>query len=127
LEQIDRAEFERRAKTIGQELAQLIPSAHPDAAKIVPYLSDIPALWIQLSWEEQRGILSALFSGIYMDRESRIRRVVAPAPFDTLLGLPEDGIWLPGCWTEHIQGSWSGVHSATAGPTWHGALSPEVN
>lgn len=96
LEQIDQAEFERRAQTISQELSRLKPSAHPDAAKIVPYLGDIPAFWKQLSGEEQRGILSALFSGIYVDRESRIRRVVARAPFDKLLGLPEDGILLPG-------------------------------
>ena len=96
LGQIDRARFEPQAQAIDRELARLQPSAHPEAAQIAPHLGDFAGLWPQLTPEEQRGLLRVMFSELYVDRDAQIRRVVARAPFDKLLGLPEDGLVPPG-------------------------------
>jgi hypothetical protein len=49
-------------------------------------------IWRNMTDPEKREVLGAIFDALYFDREGRLVRAVAYAPFDRLLGLPEDGM-----------------------------------
>lgn len=84
---IDRSEFQTQALRIENQLAQLKPSAHPDASVFLPLLKDFPALWAQLPPERKRVLLGIMFEGLYFDGQGRLKLVQAHSPFDRLLGL----------------------------------------
>ena len=89
---IDKVELERRLRAFEHEAQTLNPATTAEALLLRPYLDDFGAMWLQLSPEEQRGLLAIMFNSLYVDADARIRRVVAYSPFDQLLQLPEDGL-----------------------------------
>jgi hypothetical protein len=54
-------------------------------------LDDFGALWRQMTLTERRAILQAMFTGLYFDAQTQLKKVAAHDPFDRLLGLAKNG------------------------------------
>ncbi len=86
---LGRAQAIQKISQINAQLRRLHPSAHPSAATLIPQFKDFSKLWRQLEPIEQRGLLTAMFTGVFFDAQGRIRLTLANSPFDALLGIED--------------------------------------
>ena len=86
------AQAQRQTLALQRELQRLQPASQPDAAGILPRLSDFPKLWTELEPMEQNGLLRAVFTDLFFDAHGQLRFIAANSPFNVMLGLPADGL-----------------------------------
>jgi len=73
-------------------MARLRPSANAEASPALALLDDFASLWQRLTPAQRKGLLHIMFAGAYFDG-TQLVKVVANAPFDKLLKLPDrDGV-----------------------------------
>jgi DNA invertase Pin-like site-specific DNA recombinase len=84
---ITQAEYEEAYLRINRYLQQFKPSVRPEAREIIPLLQNFTGIWHQMTLTERRAILQTMFTGLYFDAESQLRKAAANSPFDRLLGL----------------------------------------
>jgi hypothetical protein len=84
---ITQAEYEEAYLRINRYLQQFKPSVRPEARGIIPLLQNFTGIWHQMTLTERRAILQTMFTGLYFDAESQLRKAAANSPFDRLLGL----------------------------------------
>jgi hypothetical protein len=87
---LNRSQAIEKISQINAQLRRLQPTAHPAAALLIPLLQDFSTLWQRLEPIEQRGLLKAMFTGVFFDVQSQMRLILPNSPFDTLLGLDAD-------------------------------------
>ena len=87
---LGRAQAIQKISQINAQLRRLQPSAHPSAAVLIPLLQDFSRLWRQLEPIEQRGLLTAMFTGVFFDAQGQMQLILANDPFDSLLGVDTD-------------------------------------
>ncbi len=86
---LDLASLKTTRERITRELSLLDPRLDPRLKTLIPLLADFPALWEQMTPEEQHNLLKRMFEGLYFDTDGKLVEARAYAPFDQLLGLAE--------------------------------------
>jgi len=79
------ADYLQSALPLQHRLAQLSPTAAPEAQRALPLLKDLPALWRQMLPIEQRAVLQTMFSALYFDAQGELRKISAQPVFEKLL------------------------------------------
>jgi DNA invertase Pin-like site-specific DNA recombinase len=88
---ISQKEFEEDNTRFVQRMSRLSPRANAAAAPALAMLDDFTALWGRLTAEQRKRLLETMLAAAYFDGP-RLVKIVANAPFDKLLALPEDGM-----------------------------------
>jgi DNA invertase Pin-like site-specific DNA recombinase len=86
---LDIATLKTNQERIARELSLLDPRIDPRLKILIPLLADFPALWAQMTPQEQHSLLKRMFEGLYFDGQGKLVEARAYAPFDQLLGLVE--------------------------------------
>ena len=91
-DQIAQPEFERRTRILQEKLNASLPTAHPDAARVLGEYRSFAKVWRQLDDGQKRTILDIMFAALYFDHNGKLIRAVAYEPFREAMGLPQDGV-----------------------------------
>jgi len=79
------ADYLQSAMPLQHKLAQLSPTAAPEARQALPLLKDFPELWRQMLPIEQRAVLQTMFSALYFDAQGELKKISAQPVFEKLL------------------------------------------
>jgi hypothetical protein len=82
---IDRLEFNQEVFRVGEQLKSLKPAAHPEAARILPWLKDWPSIWEKMNGLERRCVLVLVCGGLFFDQVGVLQKTEIYPPFDHLL------------------------------------------
>lgn len=89
---LSKPDLERRTRIVQERLNSLKPSIRPEVKNAIDGLRPFSDIWQKLLNAEKRLVLASIFAGLFFDREGRLIRALAYEPFDSLLGLPADGL-----------------------------------
>jgi hypothetical protein len=89
---LSKPDLERKTRIVQERLNSLKPASRPEVKNAIVGLRPSFDIWQKLLNTEKRLVLSSIFAGLFFDREDRLIRALAYEPFDSLLGLPSDGL-----------------------------------
>lgn len=84
---ISEADYLQEAVPLQHRLAQLSPTAAPEARRALPLLQDFPVLWRQMLPIEQRAVLQTMFTALYFDAQGELRKISTQPGFQKLVRI----------------------------------------
>ena len=89
---LSKPDLERRTRILQERLNSLKPALRPEAKNALDDLRPFSGIWKKILNIEKRLLLDSIFAGLFFNREGCLIRALAYEPFDSLLGLPADGL-----------------------------------